>query len=272
MRYLSLFSLGLFLLFAVSMLIPALRELPRALDAGYLLGVPEAMGRAGGIGPMLFSTLLINGLALVMTVGLGLPLALFLWERGDRVARHSLQRAVILAIDLLAGTPSIVFGLFGSIFFCRILGLGYSILAGAATLAVMTLPLFARLALDAMQASPAAYRPLARSLGLGRRTTALRILIPSVWQGLVAAVVLSWARATSEAAALLFTAGYATRWPESLLDSGRALPVHIFDLAMNVSGGDAMAQRAALVLLVLTTVFVVVCRKFMQGVAQWQIT
>lgn len=228
------------------------------------------MGREGGIYPLLISTLWVNGIALALSVLVGLPaafaLALFFFKnRGLR-----LQPLTRLLLDLLSGTPSIVFGIFGNVFFCRYLGLGYSILAGALTLALMVLPTFVRLCEDAFLSLPKETWKVASSLGLGDRTFALKILVPATLPALTAALVLSWARAVAETAALLFTSGYSLREPNSIFDSGRTLSVHVFDLAMNVSGGDQMAYQAALLLLILSTSFGLTARivvKVIQKVA-----
>lgn len=91
-----------------------------------------------------------------------------------------------------------------------------------------------------------------KSLGLRDQTFAFRILLPSSLAAITAALVLSWARAVAETAALLFTSGYATRMPSSLLDSGRTLSVHVYDLSMNVAGSDRMAYQSAVILILLS--------------------
>jgi phosphate transport system permease protein len=155
------------------------------------------------------------------------------------------------SLDVLAGVPSIVFGLFGNVFFCKVLGLGFSILSGGLTLACMVLPILIRSTEEGFRAVPNEYRLGAAALGFSRTTTLFQLLLPAAVPGLVVGLVLGIGRAIAETAALIFTSGYVDRMPESLLDSGRALSIHIFDLSMNISGGDANAYASALVLLLL---------------------
>jgi len=214
----------------------------------YLLSGLEQSGRAGGIGPVVLATALLIGGALLFAAPLGLGTAVLLAGTADRARRAGRVRAVL---DLLAATPSIVFGLFGAVFFGEFLGMGYSLLTGMLTLACMVLPLLVRVSEDALRAVPAEHRAAASALGCSRFGTLLHVLLPAAAPGLLLGFVLALGRAASETAALLFTAGYIARWPESLFDGGRTLSVHIYDLAMNVPGGEARAASAALVLLLM---------------------
>lgn len=226
----------------------AWKALPQ-VSLEFLLAAPLDAGRAGGIGPILVSTLAILGVCLAATVPLGLATAIHLSEftrRGSRPARW-LSRA----LDVLAGVPSIVFGLFGNAFFSLVLGMGFSILAGGLTLACMVLPLFLRGAESSLRAVPDDYRRAAAALGLARPAMLWRVLLPTAAPGIMAALVLAMGRALAETAALLFTSGYADRMPGSLMDSGRALSVHVYDLAMNVPDGANRAYASAFVLIVL---------------------
>lgn len=219
------------------------------LSLEFLLAAPGDAGRAGGIGPILVSTLAILGVCLVVTIPLGLASAMHLSEftRGDsRTARWLRQ-----SLDVLAGVPSIVFGLFGNAFFSIALGLGFSILSGGLTLACMVLPLFLRATECSLRAVPGDYRRAGAALGLSRITMLRRVLLPAAAPGIAAGLVLAIGRALAETAALLFTSGYADRMPGSVMDSGRALSVHIYDLAMNVPNGADKAYASALVLVVL---------------------
>jgi phosphate transport system permease protein len=152
------------------------------------------------------------------------------------------------SLDVLAGVPSIVFGLFGNAFFAITLGFGYSILSGGLTLACMVLPILIRTSEQAIRAVPAEYRYAAAALGMKRATILFRVVLPVATPALAAGVVLSIGRALAETAALIFTSGYVARSPESLFDSGRSLSVHIYDLAMNVPGGGSRAYATACVL------------------------
>jgi phosphate transport system permease protein len=219
------------------------------LSWSFLADVPKNAGRSGGIGPIILSTLLILSVAIVTAAPVSLATAVLLSEftRQDGVS----DRLVRLSLDVLAGVPSIVFGLFGNAFFCIYLGLGFSILSGGLTLACMILPILIRTSEEGLQATPNEYRLAAAALGMSRSATLVYLLLPSATPALVAGLMLGLGRAMAETAALIFTSGYVDRMPDSLFDSGRALSVHIYDLSMNVAGGDTNAYSSALVLIVL---------------------
>lgn len=217
------------------------------LDWQFLLAEPEQAGRSGGIGPIIVSTALVLLICMSLAVPLGLGTALFLVEQVRPEGRLNLT--LQWALDGLGAVPSVVFGLFGYRLFVVELGWGYSLLAGGCTLACMVLPLFIRGCEQALRDCPQSYRQAAAGLAISRVGYLRRILLPFAAPGIAAALVLSAGRALAETAVLLFTAGYVMRWPESLFDSGRTLAVHIYDLAMNVSGGSPASAATALVLL-----------------------
>lgn len=219
------------------------------LSISFLVEEPLRGGRAGGIFPIIVSTLAILVVAMAVAIPLGLGTAVLLAEFTRR--DNWFSAVVARSLDVLAAVPSIVFGLFGNAFFCVWLGLGYSILAGGLTLACMVLPILIRSLEAAFRAVPDDYRFAAAALGVSKMRTVLSILLPCAAPGLVVGLVLGVGRVLAETAALLFTSGYVDRMPESLLDSGRALSIHIFDLAMNVPGGESNAYSSAVVLIVL---------------------
>jgi phosphate transport system permease protein len=220
-----------------------------SLSWEFLTAEPQDAGREGGIAPIIISTGLILGVCLVVSLPLGVGTAVLLAE--FTTPEGVFGRLVRRSLDILAGVPSIVFGLFGNAFFSIKLGLGFSILSGGLTLACMVLPILIRSAEEGLRAVPTDYRLSAAALGLSRTSTLWKLLLPAAIPGLVVGLVLGIGRAIAETAALIFTSGYVDRMPESLLDSGRALSIHIFDLSMNVAGGDAKAYASALVLLIL---------------------
>ncbi len=217
-----------------------------SLTPGFLFGSPSDGGRAGGVRPMIVSTAMAMAVCVAVTAPAGLLASVWLSEFSSTSGRKG--AAVRVSLDVLAGVPSIVFGLFGYAFFCVALGLGPSVLAGGLTLACMVLPLMIRLSEQSLRAVPLSVRQAADGLALSRWATLRRAVLPAAMPGVIAATMLSLARALSETAALLFTAGYVMRTPGSLGDPGRVLSVHIYDLAMNVPGGDANAYASALVL------------------------
>jgi len=219
------------------------------LSWAFLTQAPSNAGREGGIGPIIVSTLLILGICIATVLPLGLSAAIYLAEFTDDSKFHN--RLIRRTLDILASVPSIVIGLFGNAFFSVTLGLGFSILAGGLTLACMVLPIFIRTAEDGIRAIPQSYRQNAISLGLSKLTTLKHIILPMAIPTISIALVLGVGRALAETAALIFTSGYVDRMPESIMDSGRALSIHIYDLAMNVPGGNNNAYASALILLLL---------------------
>lgn len=219
----------------------------RHLSIEFITSSPRLSGREGGIASILVATGIILSIALAIAIPIGLGIAL--WQTQFATSYPPwVAKSIKLTLDVLAAVPSIVYGLFGYGFFCEFLGLGYSILAGGLTLACMVVPYFASVVAASFRAAPVQWRQGALALGLRRLRYIRSVLLPSCLPGIMAGVSLSVGRATAETAALLFTSGYVDRMPNSVFDSGRALSVHIYDLAMNVTGGNQAAYAAALVL------------------------
>jgi len=225
----------------------------------FLTTAPKNAGRAGGIAPILVSTGLILAVCLAVSVPIGVGAAILLAEFSSDASVFG--RIVRRSLDVLAGVPSIVFGLFGNALFCKYLGLGFSILSGGLTLACMVLPILIRATEEGFRSVPRDYRSSAAALGMSRTSTLFHLLLPAAVPGLTVGLVLGVGRAVAETAALIFTSGYVDRMPSSLMDSGRALSIHIFDLSMNVSGGDRNAYASALTLVILLLA--------VNGVAAW---
>lgn len=224
----------------------------RYIDGAFLTQAPEKAGLAGGIAPILVSTGLVIGVCMTVALPLGLGTALLLTEFSQQ---HPFgHRPIRLSLDILAGVPSIVFGLFGNAFFSKVLGLGFSILAGGLTLACMVLPILIRSIQVGLSNVPPEYRQGAAALGLSRLGTLRTLVLPAAMPGIAVGVLLGIGRAIAETAALIFTSGYVDRMPSSLLDSGRVLSIHIFDLAMNIPGGESHAYATALVLVILLVI------------------
>lgn len=218
------------------------------LSWDFLVSLPRNAGREGGLASILAATALILLVCMGASIPLGVSTAVLLSEfAGDGVFARIVRRS----LDVLAGVPSIVFGLFGNAFFSKVLGMGFSILSGGLTLACMVLPILIRATEEGLRSAPQEYRLGAAALGLSRTTTLFHLLLPAAIPGLMVGFILGLGRAIAETAALIFTSGYVDRMPSSLFDSGRALTVHIYDLSMNVPGGDPSAYGSALVLLFL---------------------
>lgn len=239
-----------------------------ALSWELVVGEVRNAGRDGGIAPILVSTAWIVAIALVSAFPLALAASVVIAEILPTNSR--VTRWVLGSLDVLAGTPSVVFGLFGNALFNHVFDFGYSLLSGGLTLACMVLPFMIKANVDGLRTVPQSYREAGVALALTRAATLRHVLLPMAMPGIVAGVLLGLARALAETAALLFTSGYVTRMPESLLDSGRTVSIHIYDLAMNVAGGDQMAYASALLLmavLVLINLIVVSLGGWLQRLA-----
>jgi phosphate transport system permease protein len=213
---------------------------------------PRSGGREGGIASVLVATAMIVGICMLVALPIGVGTAVWLVEFTP--ANSSFSRIVRMSLDVLAAMPSIVFGLFGNAFFSITLGLGFSILSGGLTLTCMVLPFLIRTCVEALYAVPSSYRLGAAALGLSRTSTLWNLLLPTAMSGIVTGFLLGMGRALAETAALLFTSGYVDRMPESIFDSGRTISIHIYDLSMNVPGGEPPAYGSAVVLIILLLV------------------
>lgn len=225
----------------------------------FLTEAPRNAGRLGGILPIIVSTVLILGVCMVVALPVGVGAAVLLAE--FTTSDNLFGRLVRRSLDVLAGVPSIVFGLFGNAFFSVTLGMGFSILSGGLTLACMVLPILIRSTEEGFRSVPDEYRYGAAALGMSRSTSLIHLLLPAAAPGLLVGMVLGVGRALAETAALIFTSGYVDRMPRSLMDSGRSLSIHVFDLSMNVPGGDGNAYSSALVLIAMLLMI--------NGMASW---
>lgn len=249
----GIWLMAILVLFILLWLVQGLLEQGLAkLSLEFLLSEPQNAGRDGGILSILVATLLILAVTLLTALPLGLASAVWLAE--FTAINNFWAGKVRLALDVMAGVPSIVFGLFGYAFFSLFLGMGYSIVSGGLTLACMILPVFIRTCEIGLRDVNNSWRQGAAALGMPKIKAVFYILLPAALPAISAGLILGIGRATAETAALLFTSGYVDRMPESLMDSGRALSVHIYDLSMNVTGGDAAAQASALTLLMIIIV------------------
>ena len=192
-----------------------------------------------GILPNILNTLYIILVAMVIVLPLGVGAAIYLTEYAEN---RRLVSLIEFAAETLTGIPSIIFGLFGLLFFSTALHWGYSLLAGAMTLVIMILPLIIRTTEEALMGVPDAYREASFGLGAGKLRTVFKVVLPSAIPGILSGVVLATGRIVGETAALIYTAGSVAKVPSSLMGSGRTLAVHMYVLA---SEGLYMKQAYA---------------------------
>lgn len=179
--------------------------------------------------PALVNTISITLLSLIIAVPLGIFAAIYLIEYAKR--GNKLVGVVRITAETLSGIPSIVYGLFGLLFFVTTLGWGYSLLAGAFTLSIMILPLIMRTTEEALESVPDTFREGSFGLGAGKLRTIFRIVLPSAVPGILSGVILAVGRIMGETAALIYTAGTVAAIPENIMGSGRTLSVHMYSLS-----------------------------------------
>lgn len=215
----------------------------------FLFSKPKSMGKAGGIFPAIVGTLLLSAMAIAVALPLGVGTAVYLSEY-TRETR--LTRAIRFGTDCLAGIPSIIFGLFGYIFFVTTLRMGWSLIAGALTLAIMVLPTLIRTSEEAIRSVPQSWREVSASLGATRWETVRKVVLPNALPGIVTGLMLSFGRSIGETAAVIFTAGSSFRLPKGAFDSVRTMAVHFYILAREgISSEKAYGTAAVLVIAVL---------------------
>lgn len=198
--------------------------------------------------PAIINTITITAMSLLFAVPAGICSAIYLVEYAKR--GNKFIPIVRLTTETLSGIPSIVFGLFGYLFFNIYLGWGYSILGGALTLSIMILPLIMRTTEEALQAVPDAYREGSFGLGAGKLRTVFRVVLPSAVPGILSGVILAIGRIVGETAALLYPAGTAAQVADGLFSSGRTLAVHMYAL-LNEGLYMNQAYATAVILLVM---------------------
>lgn len=179
--------------------------------------------------PALLNTILITLLSLLIAVPLGVFAAIYLVEYARRGSR--LVRVIRMNAETLSGIPSIVYGLFGMLFFVTYLKLGFSMLSGALTLSIMILPVVLRTSEEALMSVPDSYREGSFGLGAGRLRTVFRVVLPDAVPGILAGVILGIGRIVGETAALIYTAGTASDTVSGMMDSARTLSVHMYALS-----------------------------------------
>lgn len=196
--------------------------------------------------PALFNTLIVIVMAVSCSSIFGIGAAIFLNEYTNK--QNFFVRIVALATETLSGIPSIVYGLFGLLFFVYYLQWGLSLLAGVCTMAIMTFPIIMRASQEALAAVPDLYREGSFGLGAGRFRTVFKIVVPAAIPGILGGIILAIGRTVGESAALIYTAGSIAAVPETVFSSTRTLAAHMYLLASEGLHIDATYATAVLLL------------------------
>ena len=200
--------------------------------------------------PAIVNTVLMTLIALVICVPLGIGAAIWLTEYAKRGS--GLVKIVRMTAETLAGIPSIIYGLFGALFFVVALNMKLSLISGALTLSMMVLPTVMRTTEEALLAVPDSYREGCFGLGAGRLRTTFKVVLPSAVPGILSGVILAIGRIVGETAALIYTAGTVPEIPESLFDSTRTLAVHMYTISTEgLHVDESYATAVVLLILVL---------------------
>jgi phosphate transport system permease protein len=208
--------------------------------------------QSGGIFPMVVTTFYIVAFSLLIALPVGILTAVFLNEYSGNTPAIRLLR---LAIETLAGIPSIIYGLFGLLMFCRVFRFGQSIIAGAFTLSIMILPVIIRTVEESLKTVPVSFREGSLSLGATKSQTIFFVVIPSALPGILTSAILAIGRVVGESAPVLLTVGITRNLPKSIFESGRTLTIHLYYLTKEAihpeDFGMAFAAAGVLIILVL---------------------
>lgn len=203
--------------------------------------------------PMIVTTLYVVLVSIAIALPAGIASAVFLNEYSGK---GPLTRLLRLAIETLAGIPSIIYGLFGLLVFCRLLGFGQSIAAGAFTLSIMILPVIIRTTEESLKSVPASFREGSLSLGATKFQTITHVVLPSALPGIVTSVILAVGRVIGESAPVLLTVGLTRNMPRNIFEPGRTLTIHLYYLTNEAVNPEdfSLAFKAAAVLVILVVI------------------
>jgi len=214
----------------------------------FLTEIPRNMGRDGGISSTIVGTLLVTAVAVIIATPFGVGTAFYLTEY---TREGKITRIIRFSAESLSGIPSIVYGLFGFIFFVMYLNLGWSILSGGLTLAVMILPTIIRTSEEAIRTVSYQYREVSYSLGGTKWQTITKAVFPSAIRGIAVGVILGIGRCVAETAAVILTAGSALRMPDSIFAPTRTMAEHFYILAREgISMEKAYGTASLLIILI----------------------
>ena len=221
------------------------------VTAEFIFSYPQDMGRLGGIFPSVVGTVFLGLLSIACATPLGVGTAIYLTEY---TKESPLTRIIRFGVESLAGIPSIIYGLFGFIFFVIKLRMGWSLLSGTLTVSIMVLPTIIRTSEEAIKSVPKNLRMVSFSLAATKWETVTRVILPSAAPGILTGIMLSIGRAVSETAAVIFTMGSSLRLPTSIMDSGRTMAVHFYILARE---GISMEKAYATALVLVCSILII---------------
>lgn len=214
----------------------------------FLTEIPRNMGRSGGISSTIVGTLWVTAVAVIIATPFGVGTAFFLTEY---TKEGKITRIIRFSAESLSGIPSIVYGLFGFIFFVMYLDLGWSILSGGLTLAVMILPTIIRTSEEAIRTVSQQYREVSYSLGGTKWQTIVKAVFPSAVRGIAVGVILGIGRCVAETAAVILTAGTALRMPVSIFSPTRTMAEHFYIMAREGISMEKAYGTAALLIIII---------------------
>lgn len=210
----------------------------------------------GGIFPMLISTLMLIGLSLLIAVPIGVFAAIYLVEYAKE---GKFLRLIRFATESLSGIPSIVYGLFGMIFFVKLLSFGQSMVSGSLTLSIILLPTIIRTTEESLKTVPPSYKEGSFALGANRLQTLWKVIVPNALSGILVSIILSIGRIVGESAALLFTAGTFAKIPKGFFDSGASLTVRAY-MEVKEYANIEMASGIGIILLIIVFILNIITK------------
>ena len=236
----------------------------KGISLGYIFSDYSASGD-GGIFPMILSTLYMVLVSIAVSTPIGILSAIYLNEYAKK---GKIVEIIRFATECLSGIPSIVYGLFGGIFFVVTLKMQYSIIAGALTVAIIILPVIIRTTEEALKTVPKEYREGSLAMGATKFQTLYKVILPSALPGILSGVILSIGRVIGESAAVFLTAGTVASMPSTIFDSARTLTVHSYLLTKelgDISGAASVGIVLIIIVLFLNTIAKFIAKKLNKG-------
>lgn len=254
-------AIGITVFFFLSIVVHIFSKGIGSMDINFIFGIGKAEGES--LLPAIVNTLIVIALTLIISVPIGVCSAIYLNEYSKPGSK--VVKVIRLTTESLAGIPSIIFGLFGFLFFVILLKWSWSLLAGIFTLSIMVLPTIMKSTEESLKSVPDTYREGSYSLGVGKLRTIYKIILPSSISGILVSVILSVGRIVGETAALILTAGTVMKIPENIFNSTSKSLVNLFNSGSTLSvfmytltnEGSNYGKAYAVAIVLLTTVFII---------------